>query len=1260
MLPRRSMSTRNTLFQKISGAVLIGAFLFVNAAPGYALRATQPVVGSGAEELRQKLSVNNSVPAFAGQEETPPSPIMGHRLVETGIPGYRRVVYFLQDGSSWNGGVVRSDVPENAIASTAYLAPYSFAEGAAARLEDGAQVADGSAVINSAIRSGAKLNGSVAENALVHPAAWVSYSALGPAFDDDSWSYSLATERDSELSVRNHLAFFARNTYRVEVGYNSSVRGSVFQDSAVGPDSDIFGSALVISRWGEQTRMDGGVKSWLAVGAQGHADIAGVQHRPDGTEIPAALEIAEAAYQGLPAEQYPGTQIHEHHVGYTEAVITNSVPLVGYTAGELTVTPYLVPPITLFGDYTIFSIFAGSPNPQGIKTDGRPTPGVITRLTGGPGEQSSQHGRIISDPLSILPGFSNVIGRLLGFPELDNPLALLTEPEVTHLGPLSAVGADAQLGLNGLEGWGQILPAEARGQLSRGSGIAPWVFLYSPEVLFSLMGQLASGLPANDQSRYDDLPQRLLESGLALSRWMLDQEQAKDAQANAQVIERLERYIAGFSALIESEAWAGKWVQDGELRHPEQWQRYGDRWETSSLNLANMHRQIHPFADSVPYTQVPLRYLLAVPDGVDRPDWSQWTGYYLKPEDLQTSPPTPLDQLEQVDESLKEWRIIGQDAKFYYTVEGGRIGREVDLKMIHPSALIGPGTVLIGAATSVGEGTRLLRVIADNTVIGSETHLTAVYSRSTVFGNGIKLTWAKTTRLVRIGDGTVGSYVGISEGSVVGKNNTFEPFALVINSTTGPNNVIGISLVNSQVQPGFMGRHLSTAVHNLQQQSVRFQVNGKNYDLKAASLNVAGGLFVQGNDKTPVRLSSAYPLSLTTIDPGNGQKFAVGAFSVLKNQIRLDDGQILPLTFHAFNHVASTDPLFAQPGRHNDSIGGALEFPGIFLRNFIYRTKKGIYDDLAAQGLTREQILVHPRMLQSDYMIEATIVSALVQVINQLREIDMDAYDHLVGTGNAALGRLLKLAEGDLSQIEQGDQSALGVRTPQLQVQIKMAIRQVQQALDSLPGSRPSAGTVSSSGHTAAQLLEGVARLSQNLDGRWRMRNHTFTEVEWRYQAYDASRRARDTWVPVSKPDSLPIPLPAGALSEGKYLFIAPSVAVPELWAGLGRLKPSSGETIGLVIFGRDAGHLETIRAEMMGYSFASSAKFIDLSQYSDDLMRAVAGQVAVLGSNDAFEYRLIRTFSDLGVIGKFLQIPDISFRAWERQIQNAGFEEYV
>ena len=113
------------------------------------------------------------------------------------------------------------------------------------------------------------------------------------------------------------------------------------------------------------------------------------------------------------------------------------------------------------------------------------------------------------------------------------------------------------------------------------------------------------------------------------------------------------------------------------------------------------------------------------------------------------------------------------------------------------------------------------------------------------------------------------------------------------------------------------------------------------------------------------------------------------------------------------------------------------------------------------------------------------------------------------------------------------------------------------------------------------------------------------------------------------------------------------------MWAGLARLQPVDGERIHLIVFARDSAHWAEIQEQLRAYRLSQMVvEFSDLSQSGGDLAIAVVSELA--WRNDDIQYRLIRTLSDLGVLGKFLQIPDISFRAWERQIQNAGFEEYV
>jgi hypothetical protein len=234
--------------------------------------------------------------------------------------------------------------------------------------------------------------------------------------------------------------------------------------------------------------------------------------------------------------------------------------------------------------------------------------------------------------------------------------------------------------------------------------------------------------------------------------------------------------------------------------------------------------------------------------------------------------------LEQAPDELKERRILWQDNDFYYTLEGGRIGREVALKNIAPSAVIGPGTVLTGSQTCVGAHSRLIRVVAEDLEAGEEVTLTLVRALGAKVGDRVKLTWAKLGDGTRIGKETVGAYVAV-HSSVVGDRNTLHPFALIVDSATATKNIVGGWLIKSQTQPGYMNMHPTTASMGVRHRPVTFIIGGRTYDLGAASLNAAGGLLM-GSDRRgaePVEITSAFPLSNAAIGP----RAKIGAFSKL-------------------------------------------------------------------------------------------------------------------------------------------------------------------------------------------------------------------------------------------------------------------------------------------------------------------------------------------------------------------------------------------
>ncbi len=1144
---------------RLCGWSLIHALLLTSVAPSTGLggqpaplpketlRVQQPSGSSVLPELRQDLTGGlKGTPGqtqSSGMEELPPSPVVSWLTQEVG-QGWKRFTYKLENEQMWPGGLVRNDVPLIRIHPTAYVSPTSFVAGAASRLGEGAVLISGSAVTDSVVLAGARLSAVVADRTFVHRDVSADHAVFQPAYDKDDWSYSDQTSKDPTLSVENHEVVYEGGTYLAEVGEKASVRSTVVNGSSVGAQSDLSDSALVITRLGPESRSNR-VKWNLTTAVGGKLEAAGIQHLPDRT-IPAATEISESAILGVPADLYPGTQFSIRNLGYTELIALNRIPLVSYQEGRLAVRWYdkPVPPLMLLGDGAIFSIFAGSPSPSSIKTNGQPTPGLISRISGAPGEQVSQHGRIVSDPLAVVAGFTKIIGRLLGFPDISDPQAVQMEQEVTHLGALSVSGVDEQMfGLAGPEVWGQLFPGEARGQLSRGVGVAPWIFVYSPETIFTLMGWLSEGLPEGKKEQYDDLPKLLLESGLALARWHLNQEEAKaEKQRDLRLVARYTHFVEGFEMVLRSGAWDGPWVQTGSgLRMPAHWHAAGDQWQSDRLSLARLreiHQMIHP-VEGAPYRQFSVAQLMTVPSTVGWQSWERFNPYYAVPEDFRTEPVPPQLPAVPAEEALKlsAWRIIGQDERYYYTLEGGRIGREVNLQAIAHSAVVGPGTVLTGRQTTVGEESRLFHVVADEARFGAKVTLNFVKASRAVFGDRVKLSWAKVNgggpaAEARVGAGTTGLFVGISGGSQVGPNNTLNPFALIIDSTTAPSNVVGGRLVNTRLHPGYMNMHLSTTLLNVQHEPVIFEVKGKKHDVGAGGLNAAGGAVLGVEKGQPVRFSSAYPLSNTTI----GEAAQIGAFSVLKDEVERN-AVLLPLTFSAFSNLPvidpKDDPRFGHPGRFNDRLGGALDMPGIFLRNFIYRTKKGIRDDLLSQGVSDEQVRAHRRLSDSDYMVEAIILGMLREVMERLRPIDPAAF----GSLREPVERLSRILEEDLAQIDRENQVALGARDPEVQAEILSLIRSIDDSLTGLLDvSRGKIlGKISPSGHSGSQLLEGIRRFVRNLDGRWRMRNQTFTEIRWRYVGFDEQGRARDTWVPEPVPpaslasaDNTPQPSPVG------------------------------------------------------------------------------------------------------------------------------------
>lgn len=129
------------------------------------------------------------------------------------------------------------------------------------------------------------------------------------------------------------------------------------------------------------------------------------------------------------------------------------------------------------------------------------------------------------------------------------------------------------------------------------------------------------------------------------------------------------------------------------------------------------------------------------------------------------------------------------------------------------------------------------------------------------------------------------------------------------------------------------------------------------------------------------------------------------------------------------------------------------------------------------------------------------------------------------------------------------------------------------------------------------------------------------------------------------------ISLPAGA-TQGKAVFLTPEVLTPTFLAGLARLRPAPGEQMALLAFAENAYEAREAQKALEAARLGLLEPVVDLqSEYDGDLERAVKEKKRDYG---ALQIQVVYSFDDLDELGKFLQIPDVSIRAWKEQVTGA------
>ncbi|MBN1794121.1 MAG: hypothetical protein JW844_04070 [Candidatus Omnitrophica bacterium] len=378
-------------------------------------------------------------------------------------------------------------------------------------IAEGTQFLGGTVVLgrHTRIEKGAVLEGAFVQNAYIGQRARIAHSIVRTSSNTDIWCF----HSETPYQVRGTAAFISEGARVADQ--------SIVENSFIGPGTAIHSASLVDSRIG------GGN---LVAKAKIH-----LVHSEDGVCIQGPTEVCES---------YLGGGFFVDRCSYIEGIFTNEIIAAEYTNdGGLTLTLLpAIPHLSLIGERVIFSGYSGTMAP--------PAEGVVSEITGG---EKSRHGTPVVAPFSVMCSELRLIG-LPAHPLLTNPRALLAERDITYLMPFSVTGFTAS------EHWGWALPGELSTGLSPVAGMSPWTFDHAPDLIFHF---IASGVKRAPHltALFDELPETMLRTGMALTRYLIEQENKKTSLRREALIQRgrrinhLKIYVSAYKRHLASGAW---------------------------------------------------------------------------------------------------------------------------------------------------------------------------------------------------------------------------------------------------------------------------------------------------------------------------------------------------------------------------------------------------------------------------------------------------------------------------------------------------------------------------------------------------------------------------------------------------------------------------------------------------------------------------------------------------------------------------------
>jgi hypothetical protein len=133
------------------------------------------------------------------------------------------------------------------------------------------------------------------------------------------------------------------------------------------------------------------------------------------------------------------------------------------------------------------------------------------------------------------------------------------------------------------------------------------------------------------------------------------------------------------------------------------------------------------------------------------------------------------------------------------------------------------------------------------------------------------------------------------------------------------------------------------------------------------------------------------------------------------------------------------------------------------------------------------------------------------------------------------------------------------------------------------------------------------------------------------------------------------VPIPVGG-TDNRLIILTPETALPEVIQRLGELRPSDEKPLPLAVIVENAFQANQVEDALEAAKLSLRTPMVHLDQSEKTLGEEIV-DLQFWAWTQAWETFVVNRLSELAKLGRFLRIPNVSFRAWVIRLRDLGVE---